>query len=142
LPGTGCAHWHSTKARGPSASKLSQLLITEIGGEGGLKASWRLFEALVFNWAIAAPDAHATTYSLLHRGRAVRLAPLYDVASGLSYGRDFHPSKVKMALKIGGYCQIGIIKTSHWERQAESMSLPVDEALDRARGLLAKVPAP
>ena len=43
-------------------------------------------DAIVFNWLIAGTDAHAKNYALLLGGSgAVRLAPLYDLASILPY---------------------------------------------------------
>ena len=57
-------------------------------------------DALIWNWLIAGTDAHAKNYSVLLAGRQVRLAPLYDVASGLPYA--VHEKKLRFAMKIGG----------------------------------------
>ena len=58
--------------------------------------------ALVMSHLIGATDAHATNYALLHGDTdRVRLAPLYDVASILPYGR-YDPRRTRLAMKIGG----------------------------------------
>ena len=45
-----------------------------------------LVDAIAFNWLIAGTEAHAKNYALLLDGNgAVRLAPLYDLASILPY---------------------------------------------------------
>ena len=41
----------------------------------------RFLDALIYNWAIAAPDAHAKNYSVALAGDRVALAPMYDVIS-------------------------------------------------------------
>jgi len=47
----------------------------------------RFCDALIYNWALAAPDAHAKNYSLILDGSDVHLAPLYDVISFLPYAQ-------------------------------------------------------
>lgn len=124
---------------GPSAAQIAALLRSQISGAVGREALWRFFEALVFNWLIAAPDAHAKNYSLLHLGRAVRLAPLYDLASALPYP-GFHGPKVKLAMTVGGHDRVGSIGASTWVREAKALGLPADGALARARRLAQAVP--
>lgn len=126
-------------AGGPSAGTIAALLRAEIPGDAGTAALWRFFDALVFNWLIAAPDAHAKNYSLLHLGRAVRLAPLYDLASALPYP-GFYPPKVKLAMRVGGHYRVGVLRASSWTREAEQLGLPAGEALVRARELARAVP--
>lgn len=125
---------------GPSAAQIAALLRSEISGPAGREALWRFFEALVFNWLIAAPDAHAKNYSLLHLGNAVRLAPLFDLASALPYP-DFYPPKVKLAMTVGGHYRVGSIGVSAWTREAKVLGLPAEEAVARARRLTQAVPA-
>jgi len=93
----------------------------------------------VLNWLIAAPDAHAKNYSLLHSGRAARLAPLYDLASALA-DPEVHPPKVKLAMRVGGHYRVGSIGASTWAREARALGLPPDEALTRAKRLAQRVP--
>jgi serine/threonine-protein kinase HipA len=75
-------------------------------------------EALCFNWLTAGTEAHAKNYSLLlASGPAVRLAPLYDVASILPY-EEFDLQKVKLAMKIGGEYKLNKIGLRQWQKFA------------------------
>ncbi len=124
---------------GPSAARIAELLRQEIGGPEGRVAVWSFFDALVFNWLVAAPDAHAKNYSLLHLGRAVRLAPLYDIGSALPYP-GFYGPKVALAMRIGGHYRVGTIAAKTWAREAAALGLDGDGAVERARSLAKRVP--
>lgn len=124
---------------GPSAERIARLLATEVGGVEGEGAVRSFFDALVYNWLLAAPDAHAKNYALLHLARAVRLAPMYDVASALPYP-DHHASKIKLAMRVAGHYRVGTIGAQTWATQARAMRLEPDEAIERARALAARVP--
>jgi serine/threonine-protein kinase HipA len=76
-----------------------------------------LARATALNWLILGTDAHAKNYSLLLSGPQVRPTPLYDVASAA--GLDEHPSKLKLAQKIGGAYRPTVIRSRHWERLGE-----------------------
>jgi serine/threonine-protein kinase HipA len=125
---------------GPSAARVGRLLSTQVGGESGRHALWQFFSALAFNWLIAAPDAHAKNYSVLHLAGAVRLAPLYDMGSALPYA-GFYPPKVKLAMRIGGHYRVGAIGAPTFAREAKALSLPQHTAVDRVRELAERVPA-
>ena len=101
----------------------------------------RFVDALVFNWAIAATDAHAKNYSvILDRGR-VRLAPLYDVISYLPYA-TIPQNKIRTAMRIGhDYTLRKADRPSAWERTAESLRLDPAAALERAADLLKRIPS-
>ena len=58
-------------------------------------AAVRFADALIWNWIVGGTDAHAKNYSLLLSADQVRLAPLYDIASGLPYGT--HEKKLRFA---------------------------------------------
>ena len=100
----------------------------------------RFIDALVFNWAIAATDAHAKNYSLiLDRGR-VRLAPLYDVISYIPYA-TIPQNKIRTAMRIGrDYTLRKADRPSAWERIAESLRLDPADTLERAADLLKRIP--
>ncbi|HSO31891.1 MAG TPA: type II toxin-antitoxin system HipA family toxin [Labilithrix sp.] len=77
-----------------------------------------LFGALAFNWVIAGTDAHAKNYSLLiGRGGAIRLAPLYDIASFLPYAGT-GMRKLKLAMAIGGKYRLHEIGVHAWSKLA------------------------
>jgi serine/threonine-protein kinase HipA len=124
---------------GPSAARIAELLRQEIGGSQGRDAVWSFFDALVFNWLIAAPDAHAKNYSVLHLSRAVRLAPLYDIGSALPYP-GFYGPKVALAMRIGRHYHVGAIAARTWAREAVTLGLDGDGAVERARSLAKRIP--
>ncbi|WP_225160046.1 HipA domain-containing protein [Bradyrhizobium sp. BRP56] len=66
-------------------------------------------------------DAHAKNYSLLlANGPTVRLAPLYDIASILTYD-DVDLQKMKLAMKIGGEYKLGQIGGGNSPAKSVSM---------------------
>lgn len=123
---------------GPSPTDIVSLLRDAMPSEAAVPAVTSFVDALVFNWLIAGPDAHAKNYAVLLAGPQVRLAPLYDIASALAYP-EFHPPKVKLAMKIGGYYRLSAIGRTAWVRLAEEVR--VDQALliDRIRVLIDRV---
>lgn len=78
-------------------------------------------DAVAFNWIIAGTDAHAKNYSVLHaRGGAVRLAPLYDLASFLPYaGHGLR--KLTLAMKIGGTYRLHDVGAHEWTKLAREV---------------------
>ena len=84
--------------------------------------------ALAFNWLIGGSDGHAKNYSvLLSATGAMRLAPLYDLASVLAYP-DIDPKKIKLAMKIGGSDRLRDIGRRNWEKLVSELRL-TDAAL-------------
>jgi hypothetical protein len=78
-------------------------------------------DAIIFNWLIAGTDAHAKNYALLLGGNgAVRLTPLYDLASILPY-QTINLQKAKLAMKIGGEYRLRNIRLRHWKRFAADL---------------------
>lgn len=81
---------------------------------------WTFVRALIFNWLIAGTDAHAKNYGvLIGAGTAVRLAPLYDIASALPYPIALPRQKIKLAMKIGGEYLVSRIARPDWEELAK-----------------------
>lgn len=112
---------------GPSAVRIVSL-IRENAGEHEAET---FVQALIANYLLGAPDAHAKNYSLLRPPRGgVVLAPLYDVASGLAYGAftsEGIPTGQKhyprAAMKIGGESRFGSVNARHWTRFAKEARL-------------------
>src|ERR1035437_9306060 len=98
---------------GPGARKIAELLREQSSNPEEDMQSF--VDANIFNWLIAGTDAHAKNYALLlGGGGAVRLAPVYDLASILPY-QTVDLQKAKLAMKIGGEyrlkkCRFGAIK--------------------------------
>ena len=87
---------------GPGAEQIARLLRREVRPRRAVDDAVGLFaDALAFNWIIAGTDAHAKNYSVLLAGGAVRLAPLYDIASALPYD-DMYVPKLRLAMRVGG----------------------------------------
>lgn len=96
-------------------------------------------DSVVFNWLIAGTDAHAKNYALLIGvGGAVRLAPLYDVASILPYGY-IDIEKAKTSMKIGGEYRLRNIRAYHWRKLAVELKLDPDKTLRRVSDFAAQV---
>jgi serine/threonine-protein kinase HipA len=93
--------------------------------------------ALAYNWLIAGTDAHAKNYSLLHGpAGALRLAPLYDLASALPYER-LDQRRLKLAMKIGGEYRVHDVAERHFRKLATELRLDPGETLARVRQLAA-----
>ena len=98
-------------------------------------------EANAFNWLIAAPDAHAKNYSILHStGPVHRLAPVYDVISAIPYPRQWS-NGVSLAMAVGGERRVDAIAGSHWRVVARDVGLPPQALVDRIVELGERVPA-
>lgn len=123
---------------GPSPADIVGLLRASMNSRAANGAVMGFVDALAFNWLIAGPDAHAKNYAVLLEGPQVRLAPLYDIASALAYD-DFHPPKVKLAMKVGGYFLLSAIGPRAWIRLAEDLRLDQDLVLGRVSDLTRRV---
>lgn len=100
----------------------------------------RFVRATVLTWVLAATDAHAKNYALLHGpGQDVRLAPFYDIASYLPYG-DAQLHRVRLAMSIGGEYLVRRIVPLHWSAQADESGLEVDRAFATLRDMLLVLP--
>jgi serine/threonine-protein kinase HipA len=88
----------------------------------------RFAEAIVLNYLLGAPDAHAKNYSVLLAGGQVRLAPLYDVASGLPYDALSADQEIdRSAMGIGGKKAFGTVAGRHWDRFSRECRLEAEE---------------
>jgi serine/threonine-protein kinase HipA len=100
---------------GPTAIDVFKLI--ENSSSSADRDMRTFFNALVFNWIISGPDAHAKNYSLLIGiNNEVRLAPLYDLATNLYYQDTTHIRKQKLAMKIGGEYLVWKIRKRQWEK--------------------------
>jgi serine/threonine-protein kinase HipA len=101
----------------------------------------RFVDANVFNWFIAAPDAHAKNYSMLHAaGPMHRLAPLYDVISALPYP-TLMPGGATLAMAVNGERRVSKLTAKHWRAVAKVVELPANALLDRIAELGERMPA-
>lgn len=124
---------------GPSPEQIVALLRDVQAPAEAERSVGALLDALALNWLIAGTDAHAKNYSVLLAGPQVRLAPLYDVASGLPYDELYLP-KLSLAMKVDGEYRLGVIAGRHWERLAENLDVEVDRLKTRIRELADQLP--
>jgi serine/threonine-protein kinase HipA len=122
---------------GPSPFDIIQLLRTYSTDRGDDLDTF--IGALGFNWLIAGTDAHAKNFSLLLSGRRVRLAPLYDIASILTYD-GFDMRKVKFAMKVGGEYTLSRIGLRQWQKLACEVRVDPEELISRLAGMAQRLP--
>ena len=112
---------------GPGAGKIADLL-RRAATQGDVD---RFVKGVIFNYLVGAPDAHAKNYSVLLAGRDVRLAPLYDIASGLPYDAERADSEIhQSAMAIGGQRDFGSVEGRHWDKFAAACRVPRDFVRD------------
>lgn len=101
----------------------------------------RFVDAVAFNWLIAATDAHAKNYSVLHAlGPQLRMAPLYDIITILPYPQLNH-EKSTLAMSIAGERQISKINAGHWRLLAKQTGMNPNYCVDRVHELALRIPA-
>lgn len=96
--------------------------------------------AVVLNQMLGAPDAHAKNYAVLLLGDRHQLAPLYDVASGLTLAEGGSLRYPSGAMSIGGERQFGRVRGSNWDRFADIAKLPREQVRDWVRELADRLP--
>lgn len=96
-------------------------------------------DALVLNTVMAAPDAHARNYAVLLDRDSVRLAPLFDVASGLAYGTRDDDNRA-MAMSLAGTHDAGRVAADDWLRLAAHNRLDDGRLLERVREIAETIP--
>jgi serine/threonine-protein kinase HipA len=123
---------------GPGVRTITELLREQSSNPGEDVQSF--VDAIAFNWLIAGTDAHAKNYALLLGGSgAIRLAPLYDLASILPY-QTINLQKAKLAMKIGGEYRLRNIGLRHWKRFATDLGLDDAWLMERIGTMAASLP--
>lgn len=137
--GVAPRHKYQLKS-GPSVAQVADLLWSVSSDPHEDVAAYR--DALIFNWVIGGTDAHARNYSLmLDADGQARLAPLYDLASGLPYVDDNEVQQMRLAQRIGkGYTLRKADRRSAWEATAHALSLPPEVTVSRAEQIASAVP--
>lgn len=100
----------------------------------------RFIDMIALNWVLAATDAHAKNYAILHAAAGgVRLAPFYDVASYLPYSPDSRLHGIKLAMRIGREYLARKIVRSDWAELAAASKLPERYVFERLDALLPRI---
>jgi serine/threonine-protein kinase HipA len=123
---------------GPGLPDLVGLLERESDSPGTDVAT--LLDSVVFNWVIAGTDAHAKNYSLLLGPGSVRLAPLYDLLSGLPYPQRIPYRKAKLAMRIDREYLIWKIRSRHWDGFAARCDLDPGPVVERVYEVVRAIP--
>ncbi|MFS0703461.1 type II toxin-antitoxin system HipA family toxin [Cellulomonas sp. 179-A 9B4 NHS] len=123
---------------GPSAARIIAMLRDYSSRAREARANVNHFvDGLIFNTIIGAPDAHARNYALMLDGESVRLAPLFDISTGLVY--ESQESRL-LSMSIGGEFHSDKIGREHWARFAGENELDEERVLDRAREMAEVAP--
>ena len=124
---------------GPTPAEIAEVIRSE--SVAGAADVARFADALIYNWAIAAGDAHAKNYSLLLEDDGVALAPLYDVMSHLPYRGRKQANNLKTAMKIGDDYRLSrTSRAKAWRLAASQIGLDPDSVADRVEGLVRRTP--
>lgn len=92
--------------------------------------------AVIANWVLAAPDAHAKNYSVFLGPTGVAdLAPLYDVSTGLGYS-----NADRLAMGFGGEKQIRKVTGRHLLEFAAEVGVDGDAVLVSAQAFAQVMP--
>lgn len=116
------------KDKGPGAARIMNEILAFSSRPAVDRATF--MDAVAFNFVILGTDAHAKNFStLLAAGGAMRLAPLYDMASVLPYPHIRDDGGLKLAMSVDGYYRPGDILPRHWSRLARRASYDPDALL-------------
>lgn len=116
---------------GPTLRDMMQVVTRESTSE--LDDKLALADFVAINLVAGAPDGHSKNISLLRAAGLVAVAPLYDLATGLTY----ESKKVdrSVAVSIGGERLVSRIRRAQWAKAATTLGLPEDQLLNRVAGL-------
>jgi serine/threonine-protein kinase HipA len=111
---------------GPGIAHAADLFSEfEYPGEAA-SARARFFDAVVFDVAAWATDAHAKNFSIMLRGDGQQLAPLYDLATYAPYGGG--PQAERSAMKVGDEYRLSAIGRRHLQKAARRLQVDADLA--------------
>lgn len=128
--GTAPAHKYEEDG-GPSLRKIAGIL-----SEADPDSLDSLLRAVTLDVVIGNGDAHAKNFSLLHdRAGALRLAPLYDLLSTLTYGDD------RLAMYIDDVRRTNCVTFDRLLNEAATWGLSQVRAADIVTDLIARLPA-
>lgn len=129
--------FNGTGARGPSIADMFGLVRRHMTA----RDITRLLDSVILNIAIGNVDSHAKNYSIMLGADGPRLAPLYDLMSGLAW----QGVTENHAQAVGGQRRGRHIHGRHWRRMAEAAGLSAPGTVRRVEQvttrLLRELPA-
>lgn len=129
--------FNGTGTRGPSLAEMFALVRQHMTA----RDINNLLDAVIFNIAIGNVDSHAKNYSALLEPSGIRLAPLYDLMTGLAWDGITQ----NHAQAVGDQRRGRYIYGRHWERMAHVSGLAARATVRRVQAItdqiLSKLPA-
>ena len=115
-------------------------LLRDAADGGAALALFR--DALICNWLLAAPDAHAKNYSLLLSGSGYSLAPLYDVCSMVPYMQAFQSAEdIVLGMSVGDAWSVGECDDLEaWLDCSDDLAMDAGGTLKRVEELAERIP--
>ena len=98
-----------------------------------------LADYLIINLVAGAPDGHSKNISMIRAPEGNWVAPLYDLATGLSY--DTNKVERSIALSIGGERQLSRIGPKQWSKAASTLGIDLEQLKSRVAHLAGRYPA-
>jgi len=120
---------------GPGIAQAADLFSEFAYPVEAASARTRFFDAIVFNVAAWATDAHAKNFSIMLREDGQQLAPLYDLATFAPYSGG--PQAERSAMKVGDEYRLSAIGRRHLHKAARRLQVDADLAearIDAIRG--------
>jgi serine/threonine-protein kinase HipA len=111
---------------GPGVAAVAKLFQDFPVADDWQRASKDFFVGLMFNTLLECTDAHIKNYSILLSGEAVRLAPLYDLATFAPYERL--DRRAASAMMIGGQYSYSAMSRKNLLDAAHQLSVAQDAA--------------
>lgn len=97
-----------------------------------------LADFLVINLVAGAPDGHSKNISMIRAPEGNWIAPLYDLATGLSYDTDKVDRSI--AVSIGGERQLSRIGPKQWAKAASILDIDLEQLESRVAYLASRFP--
>lgn len=123
--------YNRTGVRGPSLAEMFALVRQHMTA----RDITRLLDAVILNIAIGNVDSHAKNYSVLIEPAGTRLAPLYDLMTGLAW----EGITQNHAQAVGGQRRGRHIYGRHWRRMAEAAGLAGRGTIQRVEQVTARL---
>lgn len=119
------------RERGPGVKRIAAFFRASMPARIASETVIRFTDALAWSWIVGSPDGHAKNYSILIAGRNLRLAPLYDISSGIVYWKD---QDLSLAMKVGDSYALADHRDP-WPTGAKALGLPADLVHDQVVAL-------